>query len=64
MPSAGFEPTISKIECLQKYFFGLIATRIDTYYTLGVQVLRSPNFFLGMEADRNMKVVGGDVAVL
>ena len=31
----------------------------------GIQVLRSPNFFSrGMEADRNMKVVGGDVAVL
>ena len=34
-------------------------------FTWGVQVLRSPNFFLGgMEADRNVKVVGGDVAVL
>ena len=33
--------------------------------TWGVQVLRSPNFFpRGMEADRNVKVVGGDVAVL
>ena len=32
--------------------------------TWGVQGLRSPNFFLGMEADRNVKVVGGDVAVL
>ena len=30
----------------------------------GVHVLRSPNFFSGMEADRNVKVVGGDVAVL
>ena len=31
----------------------------------GVQVLRYPNFFSrGMEADRNVKVVGGDVAVL
>ena len=26
--------------------------------------LRYPNFFSGMEADRNVKVVGGDVAVL
>ena len=33
--------------------------------TWGLQVLRYPNFFLrGMEADRNVKVVGGDVAVL
>ena len=34
-------------------------------YTWGVHVLRSPKFFSrGMEADRNVKVVGGDVAVL
>ena len=33
-------------------------------YTWGVQVVRYPNFFSGMEADRNVKVVGGDVAVL
>ena len=33
--------------------------------TWGVQVLRSPIFFFsGLEADRNVKVVGGDVAVL
>ena len=33
--------------------------------TRSVHVLRSPNFFFsGMEADRNVKVVGGDVAVL
>ena len=33
-------------------------------HTWGVQVLRSPNFFSrGMEADRNVKVVGGDVAL-
>ena len=33
--------------------------------TWGVQIVRSPNFFSrGMEADRNVKVVGGDVAVL
>ena len=32
--------------------------------TWGVQVLRYPDFFSGMEADRNVKVVGGDVAVL
>ena len=32
--------------------------------TWGVQVLSYPNFFSGMEADRNVKVVGGDVAVL
>ena len=32
--------------------------------TWGVHGLRSPNFFSGMEADRNVKVVGGDVAVL
>ena len=35
-----------------------------TSFYVGVQVLRSPNFFSGMEADRNVKVVGGDVAVL
>ena len=33
------------------------------YYTWGVQCLRSPNFFLGMEADRNVKV-GGDMVAL
>ena len=33
-------------------------------FTWGVQVVKSPNFFSGMEADRNMKVVGGDVTVL
>ena len=33
-------------------------------YTWGVQVVRYPNFFSGMEAGRNVKVVGGDVAVL
>ena len=33
--------------------------------TRGVHVLRSPNFFSrGMEADRNVKVIGGDVDVL
>ena len=33
--------------------------------TWGVQVVRYPNFFFsGMEADGNVKVVGGDVAVL
>ena len=36
-----------------------------SHTTWGVHFLRSPNFFpLGMEADRNVKVVGGDVAVL
>ena len=30
----------------------------------GIHIVRSPNFFLGMEADRNVKVVGGDMAVL
>ena len=36
-----------------------------TIYTWGVQVVRYPNFFSrGMEADRNVKVVGGDVAAL
>ena len=33
-------------------------------YTWGFHVLRYPNFFSGMAADRNVKVVGGDVAVL
>ena len=33
--------------------------------TWGVHVLRYPIFFFsGLEADRNVKVVGGDVAVL
>ena len=32
--------------------------------TWGVQVVRYPNFFSRMEEDRNVKVVGGDVAVL
>ena len=32
--------------------------------TWGVQVLRYPNIFSGMEADRNVKVVGGDATVL
>ena len=37
----------------------------EVQVTWGVQVVRYPNFFFsGMEADRNVKVVGGDVAVL
>ena len=32
--------------------------------TRGVQLLRFPNFFSGMGAVRNVKVVGGDLAVL
>ena len=32
--------------------------------TWGVQIVKYPIFFSGMEADRNVKVVGGDVAVL
>ena len=40
-------------------------TEAEGNITLGVQVLRYPNFFFsGMEADRNVKVVGRDVAVL
>ena len=43
-------------------WFGTVQYGISTW---GVQVLRYPNFFpRGMEADRNVKVVGGDVAVL
>ena len=39
------------------------ATRIAPYYVR--RSIRYPNFFFsGMEADRNVKVVGGDVAVL
>ena len=30
----------------------------------GIHIVRSPNFFLGMEADRSVKVVGGDMAFL
>ena len=37
---------------------------VSTECTWDVQVLRYPIFFSGMEADRNVKVVGGDVAVL
>ena len=43
----------------------LYSTISDSGTTWGVQVLRYPNFFFsGMEAHRNVKVVGGDVAVL
>ena len=39
--------------------------RVLSCNTWDVQVVRYPNFFFsGMEADRNVKVVGGDVAVL
>ena len=39
--------------------------KIGNVCTWGVQVVRYPNFFFsGMEADRNVKVVEGDVAVL
>ena len=34
------------------------------YNMWGVQVVRYPIFSSGMEADRNVKVVGGHVAVL
>ena len=38
---------------------------LSIHFTWGVQVVRYPNFFSrGMEANRNVKVVGGDVAVL
>ena len=41
------------------------ALNVESLNTWGVQVLRSPNFFSrAMEADRNVNVVGGDVAVL
>ena len=42
-------------------YFNLHSRGVNTW---GVQVVRYPNFFSGMEADRNVKVVGGDVAVL
>jgi hypothetical protein len=55
---------------------GLISV-LSIYHALGVcrqhgvafsmrciQVLRSPNFFSGMEAGRNVQVIGEDVAVL
>ena len=38
--------------------------KAESRVTWGIQVVRYPNFFSGMEADRNVKVVGGDVAVL
>ena len=50
-----------------RIYYGLelqVAYISGMYNTWGVQGLRSPNFFLGMEADRNVKLVGGDVAVL
>ena len=50
------------------HFSGLCDVRHTSFKInlyVGVQVLRSPNFFSrGMEADRNVKVVGGDVTVL
>ena len=41
-----------------------IENSVPVLLTWGVQVVRYPNFFSGMEADRNVKVVGGDVAAL
>ena len=41
-----------------------VSTATDVGYTWCIQVLRSPNFFSGMYAGRNVKVVGDDVAVL
>ena len=37
---------------------------LQSRFTWGVQAVKFPNFFSGMEADRNVKVVGGDVALL
>ena len=41
-----------------------ISLALTYLYTWGVQIVRYPIFFSGMEADGNVKVVGGDVAVL
>ena len=46
------------------YFTRVIRKVKNFCHTWGVQVVRYPNFFSGMEADRNVKVVEGDVAVL
>ena len=41
------------------------SARLRHCCTWGVQVVRYPNFFFsGLEADRNVKVIGEDVAVL
>ena len=61
------EKVISSLHPKNSYGYDEISMKIlkiSAPYTWGVQVLRYPNFFLGMEADRNVKVVGGDVAVL
>ena len=70
---------ILKVDCLPYYWFQFytyvllrLPKSLNSFmilnilsYTWGVQVLRYSNFFFsGMEADRNVKVVGGDVAVL
>ena len=60
----------SSTDCLlmhrcQLYMFRTVTVHPqELLFTWGVHVLRYPNFFSGMEADRNVKVVGGDVAVL
>ena len=59
--------TITSARTLQPYTQHIKAqfnTNFSIYFTWGVQVLRYPNFFSGMEADRNVIVIGGDVAVL
>ena len=62
---------VALIKCLlvlrcQLYIFRTVTVHPqELLCTWGVQVLRYPIFFFsGMEADRNVKVVGGDVTVL
>ena len=66
-----YDRHISLLTSFPKVFKQVIHERLlqilnddDDDNTWGVQVVRYPNFFSGMEADRNVKVVGGDVAIL
>ena len=65
-----YDRHISLLTSFPKVFEQVIHERlleilnVDDDNTWVVQVVRYPNFFSGMEADRNVKVVGGDVAVL
>ena len=65
-PTPGFEPRV--FHAIAIHFtdeYVLIGKSGCCHCTWAVQVLRYPNFFFsGMEADRNLKVVGEDVAVL
>ena len=51
------------IQVLRSHYTWCIQV-LRSHYTWCIQVLRSPIFFSGMEAGRNVKVVGDDVAIL